>query len=357
MTPRERVETVLNGGRAEVVPFTMYECMIPQCAAERELRNRGLCIVRRDPVFTTRRPNVKTTRLTYTEGGKTLVRTVHQTPAGTLTAVAEPAAFTSWQREYPFKGPEDYKAILFLFRDECYEPAYERFASAEAAFGHDAIFRAGFGLEPLQQLVSGHVLSMEDFCLEWMQRRDELLKLYDALVENRRRVYPIVAASPAGHANYGGNVVPEVTGPEIFRKYYLPHYNEAAEIMHRCGKKIGCHFDGNCRLLAEAIAETDLDYIEAFTPAPDTDMSLAEARAAWGEKVLWLNFPSSLHLRGDADIAAAAVEMLDSLPAPDGVIVGITEDIPAHRWQDSCRAIMDGLDRHARAHPHLYARP
>ena len=85
-------------------------------------------------------------------------------------------------------------------------------------------------------------------------------------------------------------------------------------------------------------------------------MSLAQARAAWPDKVLWLNYPSSLHLRPDAEVATAAFEMLESLDSPDGVIVGITEDMPEDRWRDSCRAIMDGLDRHAAEHPDLYAR-
>ena len=59
MTPRKRVEKVLFGGHADIVPFTTYESKIPQCAKERELRNRGLCIVKRDiPVFKTHRPNV-----------------------------------------------------------------------------------------------------------------------------------------------------------------------------------------------------------------------------------------------------------------------------------------------------------
>jgi hypothetical protein len=39
----------------------------------------------------------------------------------------------------------------------------------------------------------------------------------------------------------------------------------------------------------------------------------------------------------------------------DGLLVGITEDMPPDRWQDSCRAIMDGLDRHARERPGCYA--
>ena len=198
-------------------------------------------------------------------------------------------------------------------------------------------------------------MSLERFCIEWMEHRDEILKLYDAIVEKRRKIYPLVAESPALHANYGGNVVPEIIAPETFEKYYVPHYNEAAEVMHKHGKLIGCHFDANCRLIAEAIGSTDLDYIEAFTPAPDTDMTLSEARGAWPDKVLWLNFPSSVHLRPSADVEQFTVGLLNQVRNVNGLIVGITEDIPADRWQRNCQGIMSGLDRHALEHPDMYA--
>ena len=355
MTPRERVERVLKGGRSEIVPFTMYECMIPQCTAERELRNRGLCIVKRDvPLYERRRPNVKVTQEVYWEGEQEMTRTVYETPEGNLSTLSEAAGFTAWRHEKMFKGPEDYKAILCLIQDEIYEPRYGSFARGQDSFGGDAIFRSNFGLEPLQALISGRIMGMQDFCIEWMDRRDEVLKLYHAMVENRRRLYPIVAGSPVLHANYGGNVVPEIIGVESFQRYYIQHYNEAAEIMHAHGKLIGCHFDGNTRILAKAIGGTDLDYIEAFTPAPDTDMTLAEAREAWPDKVLWLNFPSSVHLRPDAEVEQATVDLLNELDSCEGVIMGITEDIPENRWQGSCRAIMDGLERHARERPESY---
>jgi hypothetical protein len=344
LTPRMRAEIALRGGYGERVPFTMYDNLLPRGRVERELRNRGLCIVCRRAVFKTHRPNVTVREEHFRESGRKLVRTRYETPVGAVETLREPAGFTSWYHEKMFRSPEDYKVLLFLIRDEVYEPDYEAFAREEAAFGEDAIFRANFGLEPLQRLISGHLMGMETFCIEWMERRDEILKLYDAMVEQRRKLYPVVAGSPVLHANYGGNVVPEIIGPETFREYYVPHYNEAAEIMHRHGKLIGCHFDANCKLLSEAIAGTDLDYVEAFTPAPDTDMTLAEARAAWPGKVLWLNFPSSLHLKTCPEIEKATVEMLSELESTDGVIMGVTEDIPPDAWQRSCSAIMDGLE-------------
>lgn len=355
VSPRKLVETVLHRGHGRRVPFTMYENQIPQCTAERQLRNRGMCIVKRDVnVFKIHHPNVKITQQVYWEQEKQFVRTLYETPKATLSTLDETGGFTVWQHEKMFKSPDDYRAILFLLQDECYEPIYREFSQAQEHFGDDAVFRASFGLEPLQSLISGNIMSTQDFCFQWMDNRDEIVKLYQAIVENRRKIYSLVAQSPVLHANYGGNVTPEIVGVETFEKYYIPHYQEAAEIMHRHGKLTGCHFDANCKLLAKAIASTELDYIEAFTPAPDTDMTLAEARRAWPNKVLWLNFPSSLHLESNEQIAETTVQLLNQAQTIDGLLMGITEDIPEERWRESCAAIMDGLDYHAKAHPDWY---
>ena len=91
--------------------------------------------------------------------------------------------------------------------------------------------------------------------------------------------------------------------------------------------------------------------------APDTDMTIAEARQAWPDKVLWLNFPSSAHLHSDREVEKMTIELLNQAGNIDGLIMGITENIPPDRWQNSCRAIMNGLDRHAREKPGLYIPP
>lgn len=346
MTPRKHVEKVLRWEKTDKVPFTIYEQKIPQCTAEREMRNRGLCIVKRDvPVYSMRRPNVKVSQEVTFEDGKKLTKTYYKTPVGTLSTLSEAAGFTNWSHEKMFKSPDDYKAMLFMVQDEIYEPAYEYFTEMQDSFGEDAIFRAAFGLEPLQALISGDMMAMQDFCMEWMENRDEILKIYEVIVENRRKLYPIIAESPASHANYGGNVTPEIIGLETFENYYVQHYNEAAEVMHKHNKLIGCHFDANCKLLSKAIASTNLDYIEAFTPAPDTDMTLGEAREVWSDKVIWLNFPSSVHLKTDEEVEKTTIGLLGQLKNTDGIIMGITEDMPENRWRNSCRAIMDGIDK------------
>ena len=84
-------------------------------------------------------------------------------------------------------------------------------------------------------------------------------------------------------------------------------------------------------------------------------MRCAGSGSAWPDKVLWRKFPSATNLRPDAEVTQATIGLLDEVDSPDGVIMGITEDMPADRWQASCRAIMQGLHDHAQRHPQLYS--
>ena len=59
-------------------------------------------------------------------------------------------------------------------------------------------------------------------------------------------------------------------GPEAFRDYYLPHYNEAAEALHKTGTLIGTHLDADNTLIMELVARTSLDYIEAYRSGSGT---------------------------------------------------------------------------------------
>ena len=86
--------------------------------------------------------------------------------------------------------------------------------------------------------------------------------------------------------------------------------------------------DGHNRKLAPLIAETALDFIESFTPAPETDLSLGEARTLWPGKALQIHFPSSVHLAGKAAVESVAEEYLRQAAPGDGLIIGVSEDLP-----------------------------
>ncbi len=348
MTPRQRVEAVLTGRRPDVVPCTIYTNKLPRCQVELELRNAGMCLLERSPnTFNVATPNCTTTTTTYVEDGTTYVKTVTETPGGMLRSINRPRPDTTWQVKRPFSGPEDYRPLRALVADRVYTENYAVFERARRRYGDGAFLRGGMGYSPLQEIIYSF-MGVEQFAVEWMERRDEVLALYDVMNESMRRLYPVAAASPALATNYGGNVSPEIVGKERFEKYILPCYDEAADVFHKHGKLMGVHFDANNQALKEGIARSRMDYVEAFTPPPDCDMSVAEALEAWPDKVLWINFPSSVHHQGSEGVVEHVRKILAEAAPGDRFIMGITEDVPDDKWETTFPALMRVVNEEGR---------
>ncbi|MEW6751499.1 MAG: hypothetical protein AB1505_11060 [Candidatus Latescibacterota bacterium] len=354
MTPRERLEATLRGELANKVPFTAFVDKLPRGEVERRLRNGGLCLVDRyTPVHRSVTPHVEREERHRVEDGRRLVRTVYRTPHGELCEVEESGADGAgrWHVERLFKGPQDYRRLLSLADDEVYEPDYGTFLRRQETLGHDFFLRPDAGYSPMHQIVYS-IMGIERFAQEWAERRDEVLRLYEALVANRRRLYPVLAASPALLVNYCGNISPEVVGLKRFEEYYLPHLNEFATLMHESGKLASVHLDAAVWLFEELIGISAIDCVEAFTPPPDGDLSVAHARSVWPDKVLWVNFPTSVHLRPVAEVEAVTRQLLREAASGLRFILGITENLPPDRWRESLPAILRVLNAHGQLSRH-----
>lgn len=349
MKPEERVMEALRGGRPDKTPFTVYSGFLPQCETELSLRNRGICIVKRINSYRIERPNIiRKSHHFVDERGRYLIKTIVETPHGDMESLDEPVGFTTWHHKRMFTDANDYRALLYYIKDSVVVPDYDYVVREMKKYGSGFIIRDNLPLEPLQNMVS-HFMGVETFCYEWMDNRDEVLKLYDALVEVARKIYPVVADGPLEFSNYGGNVIPKVIGEEVFRKYYVPHYNEAAHVLHKRGKLLGCHFDDDNTPIMDDIAKTDLDYIEAYDPGMSPGVS--EARKVFKDKVLWINWPSSRHLYSPDEIRKTTVRLIEEASQyrdGAGFIIGITEDVPEDRWKDNFIGIMDGIDEYER---------
>ena len=91
-----------------------------------------------------------------------------------------------------------------------------------------------------------------------------------------------------------------------------------------------------------AVADTNLDYIEAYDPGISPPVK--EARKILGSKVLWINWPSAWHLNSVNDVFKDTIKLIEEAKPGNGFIIGITEDVPEERWKDNFLAIMDGID-------------
>jgi hypothetical protein len=189
-----------------------------------------------------------------------------------------------------------------------------------------------------------NLAGVDGFAYEMSDNADAFWSLYEALCAKMRRAYPFAAQSSVRLLIYDGNVHPQVIGPERFSRFLLPCYEELAGYLHEQGKLLGTHLDADNRFFLRAVADSGIDVVEAFTPPPDCSVSLQEARTAWPGKIIWCNFPSSVHLAKPETITRTAEGMLNEVSPGDRFLMGITEDIPEDRWRISLNAIADALD-------------
>ena len=137
-------------------------------------------------------------------------------------------------------------------------------------------------------------------------------------------------------------------GLERFQKYVVNCYNELASILYPKGKLLAVHMDGNLNHLKYAIADSKVDIIEAFTPPPDCDLSILEARKLWKDKVLWINYPTTYHLKSPEEIRAYTLELLHQAAPGDRFLISNTENLTPGFWQRFMTTVAEVLEKDGR---------
>lgn len=326
MSLRERIRAGLLGLPCDRTPLHCRLRMAPLTPAYQWVRDLGWGVVGGTPGFDVRYEGCTITWEECVVAGRSCRRQTVRTPRGTLTALeTDNAAGGMAPLEHYFKSEADYPALLALIEAMRFVPAYESFLRAQTALGESGFAYSWCGYDPMHTLMVQWI-GVEAFCFEWADRRDRILELYAALCERHREMYRVVAAGPAEFVTYGGNIQPTIVGRTRFADYYLPVFTEFGGVMHAAGKRIGAHMDDATGLLRDLIAKCPWDVMEAWAVAPDGDMTLAEAGAAWPGRIISLNFPSKLQYAGEAEIGRAARSYLADASRVGGLVISLTED-------------------------------
>jgi len=327
MTPRERYLAALTGQMPDRVPFVIWNNKLPGGDLDQKLLELEACVIIKSTVYRLTTPGIQIeTEQLETKDGLPRMRKIYRTSAGTLATTVRLCPGSTWLEKMPFTGPEDYEPLEAFIRSKTYSPCYDGFLKDDRKYDDQSIARPETIYTPIQDLICKY-MGVEAFCIEWADRRHRLLKLCDVIAEDRRKRLELVANSPAHFAVIEGNVIPDVIGPERFEKYHIPHIEEACDILHTNRKWAGAHLDANNKIIAHLVAKTSLDLIESFTPPPDCNLPLPEARCRWPEKTIQINFPSSVHLRGPKQVQKTAADILKQAAPGHRFVVGISEDI------------------------------
>jgi len=339
----ERVRAVLSGGMPDKIPWLIYSNHLPRGDFERRLREMGLGLDERCGVYKASTPNVRAE--SRSEGD--YVYTTYHTPIGDVsnkirTGLQFQFPGGSATVEHPVKDVDDVEVVKFMIEDTVYEPYYDDYKQLKEELEGDGIVTVGTDYTPLMKVILRY-MGFRTFAIMLRRNPDAIEELVEALDRKFMEALRIVADSPAEIVRLGDNVDGVFISPALFERYLLPYYNKYAGVLKDRGKIAISHLDGRLRVLKDLIARTRLDAIEAFTPPPMGDLPPREAKEAWKDKAVWMNFPEEVFLRSAEEIRDYTIGLLEGIAPGRGFIIGITEDINPNHFRKGMGTVTETL--------------
>jgi len=236
--------------------------------------------------------------ITY-QGDSTLVE--YQTPVGNITTkvtyteeMRKAGVTITHIEEHAIKSVKDYEVVGWIFDHAEVEPAYDNYLIAKEEVGDKGLAVAFVSLAgSAMHLIQRELIDYNLFFYELYDHPRELEWLADKINGYFQRVFDVVAKSPAEVVFVGANYDNKITYPPFFRKHIAPTLAAAADTLHRQGKFLLTHTDGENRGLLEAYVESKIDIADSICPAPMTSLSLREVRDAFAGKItIWGGIPS-----------------------------------------------------------------
>ena len=338
---QERLHAFWAGERPDEIPYTIYQW--EQQAAKDDPRwqpmfDDGLGVVSHLSAFRSHTPGLEVVYTDYEENGDKVRRETQKTPVGEIYQTW----VNGWHHRYLVQAPEDYRVMEWIARNTVFEPDYERYEANIAALPRWGVPLSCVGRTPLQTMLVDNA-GIEHFAYHLFEYEEEILSLYEAMLENFRRIVHLVAGAPGRFVSNLENFTAESLGPKRYEKFLLPVYEECFPVLHQAGKIVGSHYDGRTKSCRELIARAPIDLIESLTEPNEGDQTLAEARAVWPEKLFWCNIRVGDYQLPPAKLRERVLGMV-AAGAPDGkrLAFEVSEHLPKN-WMDSMPVVLQAL--------------
>jgi hypothetical protein len=363
MNFQERMHACLHQGMPDQVPFAPYDNLVPRGSFERELRNRGMGVCRRIATISASMPNV--TIESRTDGDTQL--TIYHTPEGdvqTRTRAGRGRINDAQvvEVEGMIKDVRDYDPVIFMLEDTQFHVDNSVYHDCVRDLGSDGIVRDwALDLEAAPygavRRYFGEISGLDAWIFAQLDAPDHFSALVEAQTRRDERRLALAADSPAEFLGLGW--IEGIWSPAQFKKYELPFYLKWVPYLQSRGKICALHCDATKSMKGykDLIAQIGFKVIEAFTPPPVGELSLAEVRQAWGkDTVIWMNFPETIFYSGYEATRQFTVDLLQSDPPGNALVLSFTEmglwgavnDEAERIFKMGTLAIMDAIDAYGK---------
>jgi hypothetical protein len=239
-------------------------------------------------------------RVTH-HGQETVVE--YHTPVGSIRTVSvfteemlNAGASISWIVEHAIREPRDFEVAGHIFSHLKIEPHLPGYIAHRQEVGKQGLAVGYlFGTACPVQHIMKELMPLEQFFYALHDYPEKVQRLAEQMEPLYQKAKEIGLDSPAEVIFLGGNYDDSITPPPFFERYILPPLREYAEILHRKGKYLMTHTDGENKLLLPLYLRAGFDIADSLCPYPMTRCQLEEIRASFADRItIWGGIPSTL---------------------------------------------------------------
>jgi len=346
VTMRDRMLALIRGRPHDRVPFVQYSGIAAPNDEVWATVGRGrVGLLQWCSIHRVETPHCRFEHEDSERDGQRFRRTTLHTPCGSLFEERqfEPVYGSSSVRRHYVQEARDYDVLITYLRDGIVMDDYAGYHKVDAALGDDGLPLPAIERTPYQQLWVQWA-GLQNLSLHFAECPDKVEEAIALLTQRAKLIFELALRSPAPFIDFPDNITAPAIGPERFRRYCVPLYGALAAMLAERGAYVFVHMDGHLKPLWGAIGASGVRGLDSMSPPPDNDTSVAAARRMWPEMRLWVNFPSSCHLRGYKGARKVAERILDEDGRSGFLQIQVSENVPRDAWRDSYRAIADAVD-------------
>ncbi len=240
-------------------------------------------------------------RRSWQEGHETVVE--YRTSAGTLRTahlmteeMKDAGTSVEWITRHAIEGPGDFEIVGEIFSRLRVVPQYAGYLARREQMGDKGIV-VGFihGAACPMHHIMKELMKEEQFFYAMADYPEKVAALAERMAPFYEGIRQAAADSPAEVVHLGGNYDDSITYPRFFAQHILPALREYGEQVHRKGKYLLTHTDGENRRLFPLYREAGFDVADSVCPYPMTQCRLEDVRAGFGDRIaIWGGIPSVL---------------------------------------------------------------
>ncbi len=274
----------------------------------------------------------------------------YETPLGVLkekSVFTKTSPWIPFPVEYKIKKREDLKIYKYFIENLKYEPCFDQYQKFFDCVGEDGLATTPAPATPLLSLLQSD-MGLERFYYYLSDYPQEIEELMSAMHERNKKIYGIVAESPAWVVIDYENTSTTLHSPKMYERYCLKQLNEYADILHKKNKIFLIHRCGKLDGLMDLMDRGRDDGTVDVALPPTGDLDIAKALKSWGkDKVIMGGIdPTAFTRLSPEEIKEYVKKLLKEVSPGDNFILGSADATPYGTPMENLKAVTEVIEEY-----------